>query len=367
MADRIPVSKPDISALEKRYLNQALDSGWISSSGTFVSTFEEKWAEETDSKYALAVSNGTVALHLALVALNIGPGDEVIVPSLTFIATANAIRYVGATPIFCDVEISTWNIDPTEVENLITSRTKAIICVHLYGNPCDVIEIKSLCVKHSLKLVEDAAEAPFAEVEGRRVGSFGDISTFSFFGNKIISCGEGGAVTTSDPELYAKMKILRDQGMDPNRRYYFTEIGYNYRLTNLQCSLLVAQIERSGEMIEKRNELEKTYKKLLEQNSNVEFQKCLENNLRSPWLFTFTLKSDSRVNSVQLRQYLEGEGIETRPVFIPIHSLPPYSDLPKKPLMKTDSISSRGLSLPTSSTMSVDQAVYISNLVLSKI
>ena len=356
----IPVSQPDLSSLEKQYLNEAFDSGWISSSGKFVSDFESKWAECTGSSHVLTVANGTVALHLALLAMNIGEGDEVIVPSLTYIASVNAIKYVGATPVFCDVDRNSWNIDVEKVADLITSKTKAIIAVHLYGNPCNLSYLRKLCDSKHLYLIEDAAEAPFATHKGTQVGSFGDISTYSFFGNKIISSGEGGAVVTSNNDLWKAMKILRNQGMDPNRRYFFTEIGYNYRLTNIQCALLVAQLERSSEMLERRNHIYSVYNEALDGLQGVEFQRVEDFDVRSPWLYTILLTESLGLSVENVMEELGKVGIETRPAFIPIHKLPPYAKFNHLDLSNTQYISKFGLSLPTSSVMSDSDVKFVS-------
>lgn len=248
----IPVAEPDLGKSEKIHLNKAFDSGWISSTGEYVDKFQTEWAQLFESKYCLAVSSGTTALHLALLALNIGPGDEVIVPTLTFIATANAVSYTGAKPVFSDVNSETWCIDTSHIAKLLSKYTKAIICVDLYGNPCNLIELKKFCEENSLHLISDAAESPFAEINGKKCASIADITTFSFYGNKIISSGEGGAIITNNKDFFLKMKLLRDQGMDPNVRYYFQEIGYNYRITNLQAALLVAQTNRHSEILKKR-------------------------------------------------------------------------------------------------------------------
>lgn len=355
----IPVSQPDLSNLEKQYLNEAFDSGWISSSGKFVSEFESRWAECTGSSHALTVANGTVALHLALLAMNIGEGDEVIVPSLTYIASVNAIKYVGATPVFCDVDRNSWNIDVEKVADLISSKTKAIISVHLYGNPCNLSYLRKLCDSKNIYLIEDAAEAPFATHKGTQVGSFGDISTYSFFGNKIISSGEGGAVVTSNNDLWQAMKILRNQGMDPNRRYFFTEIGYNYRLTNIQCALLVAQLERSNEMLERRNSVYSIYNEALEDIQGVEFQRVEDFDVRSPWLYTILLGENLELSVEDVMKGLGKVGIETRPAFIPIHQLPPYANFNHLELPNTEHISKFGLSLPTSSVMTDSNVKFV--------
>ena len=356
---KIPVSRPDIGDLEKSYVQSALDSGWISSSGLFVDQFQIEWAKECESKYALAVSNGTVALHLILVSLGIGPGDEVIVPSLTFIASANAIMYVGATPVFSDVNPDTWCLSLENIEPLISSRTKAILNVDLYGNPSDLLSLEKFCEEKEIFLIDDAAEAPFATSRNRRVGSFGIASSFSFFGNKIISSGEGGAITTSNKVLWEKMKLLRDQGMDPQRRYFFPEIGFNYRLTNIQCALLCAQLTRKDELIGKRNLLYSRYDEAFQNMEFIKHQKVDNFSKRSPWLYTFLVTGLLANKRNEIMSSLALKGIETRPIFIPIHTLPPYSPHASLKLAMTQRISETGISLPTSSTMSSSEQEYV--------
>ena len=356
---KVPVSRPDISNIEKEYVNRALDSGWISSSGQFVDQFQKEWASQCETEYALAVSNGTVALHLILVGLGIGPGDEVIVPSLTFIATTNVIKYVGATPIFSDVNSETWCIGIENIKPIISSKTKAIINVNLYGNPSDLLSLEKFCLERGIFLIDDAAEAPFASFSGRRVGSFGSASSFSFLGNKIITSGEGGAITTSNKTLWEKMKLLRDQGMDPKRRYYFTEVGYNYRLTNVQCALLCAQLSRTEELIEKRNFVYKFYDDAFQDLNFIKHQYVQELSVRSPWLYTFLLTGELASKRDEMMGGLAQRGIETRPIFIPIHSLPPYKDYANLDLPNTNAISSSGLSLPTSSTLSIHDLEFV--------
>src|SRR4051794_23071679 len=257
--DPIPVAAPDLSGNEEKYVVDAIRSSWISSSGPYLQRFEREFAALCGTKAALAVCNGTVALHLALLGLNVRPGDEVLVPSLTYIATANAVRYVGAEPVFVDVDPHTWTMSPELIERHITPRTTGIIPVHLYGHPADMDEINHLAAVHGLWVVEDAAEAPFARYKGRPVGSLAEIATFSFYGNKVLTSGEGGAVTLNNGQLYKRLSTLRGQGMDPRRRYYFPVTGYNFRLTNLAAAVLCAQLERSKELLERRAAIYRQY------------------------------------------------------------------------------------------------------------
>jgi len=241
--ERISVAQPKMAGNERNYVMDCFDTNWISSNGKYIAAFEESFAKFCNVKHAVAANNGTTALHLALVALDLKPGDEVIIPTVTYIATANAVRYCGATPVLVDVCADTMNIDPNDIERKITSKTRGVIPVHLYGHPADMEAINQIAQKHGLWVVEDAAEAHGAQVLGQRVGSLGTCATFSFFGNKIITTGEGGMITTNDDDLAAKLRLYRGQGMDPTRRYWFPVIGYNYRMTNIQAAIGLAQME----------------------------------------------------------------------------------------------------------------------------
>lgn len=234
---KIPLAYPLLNGNEKKYVLDCLHTSWISSVGKYVDQFEKSFQDFCGTKYAISCANGTVALHLALLACGIGKGDEVIVPTLTYIASANAVSYCGALPVFVDSEKDTWNMDPAKIEEKINERTKAIIAVHLYGHPVNMEPILKIAEKYGLIVIEDAAEAHGAEYKGKKVGSIGHIGCFSFFGNKIITTGEGGMITTNDDALNEKIRLLKNQGMDQNRKYWFPVIGYNYRLTNLQAAI----------------------------------------------------------------------------------------------------------------------------------
>ena len=348
---RIPVAMPDLSGNEEKYAVDAIRSTWISSTGSYIQRFEKEFAELCGTNHAISVSNGTVALHLALLALDVGPGDEVIIPSLTFIATANAVRYVGAEPIFVDVDPETWCIDPKLLEGSLSNRTKGIIAVHLYGHPADMDAINHFAASQGLWVVEDAAEAPLAQYKGRTVGSLASTATFSFYGNKIFTSGEGGALTLDDSKLEERIRILRGQGMDPRRRYYFPIIGYNYRLTNVACAILCAQLERRDYLIKKRKWIFQQYQERLSGIPGINFQLVADWAKTAHWLFCITIDDKEYGRSRdQLMKLLDEEDIETRPFFIPLHTLPPYQ---RESLMRsdhlpvTDSLGDSGLNLPT--------------------
>lgn len=347
----IPISRPDLRGNEERYVVDAIRSSWISSTGPFVDRFERDFAEMCGTTSAIAVANGTVALHLALLALDVGPGDEVIVPSLTYVATANAVRYCGAEPVFVDVDPATWCIDPALVEAAISPRTRGLIPVHLYGHPADMDPLNAIARTHGLWVVEDAAEAHLGRYRGRTVGSLGTMATFSFYGNKMFTSGEGGALTLDDPTLTARARTLRGQGVDPDRRYYFPIVGYNYRLTNVACALLCAQLERAEEMLADRTRVFGAYEERLAGVEGVGFQPVAEWAQATPWLYSITI--DPRgfgMSRDQLATALAAEEIETRPFFVPIHSLPPYGTARRADpidLPVTMALSATGMNLPT--------------------
>ncbi|MCC7523897.1 MAG: DegT/DnrJ/EryC1/StrS aminotransferase family protein, partial [Chitinophagaceae bacterium] len=255
----IPISKPSITDKEIAYVTDAVSSTWISSLGKYIDRFETEFASFCGTRYGVATSNGTVALHLALVALGIGKGDEVIVPDLSFVATVNTILQAGAVPVFADIDPYNLCMDPRELEKVITSRTKAIMPVHLYGHPADMNAINAIAEKHNLLVIEDAAEAHGASIHGRKVGNWGVCGSFSFYGNKNITTGEGGMITTNDEALYNRLRHLRDHAMSKEKRYWHTECGYNYRMTNLQAALGCAQLERIDALMERKRQIFKIY------------------------------------------------------------------------------------------------------------
>lgn len=348
---RIPVCSTDLTGNEEKYAVDAIRSSWISSTGPYVQRFEKEFAELCGTRAAIGVSNGTVALHLALLALDVRPGDEVLIPSLTYVATANACRYVGAEPVFVDVDPETWCIDPAKLEAAITRRTRGIIPVHLYGHPADMDRINHIAAIHGLWVVEDAAEAHLARYKGKPVGSMSDIATFSFYGNKIFTSGEGGALTLSEKQLELRTRTLRGQGVDPSRRYFFPVTGYNFRITNLACALLCAQLERREELMGKRRAIFARYRELLAGVPGIGFQPIASWAEPSPWIFCITVDEKAYGRSRdELAALLDAQEIETRPFFIPLHTLPMFREESVKrgeSMPETDRLSAAGLNLPT--------------------
>lgn len=344
----IPVAAPMLVGNEKAYVMDCLDSTWISSNGKYIERFESAFANFCGVKHAATCSNGTTALHLALMALGVKRGDEVIVPTLTFVATANAVVYCGARPVFVDSEPETWNLDPGQIEALITPRTKGIIVVPLYGHPVDMDPIMSIAQRRGLFVLEDAAEAHGAEYKGRRVGAIGDVATFSFFGNKIVTTGEGGMVITNDDALANKVRQLKGQGVDPNRRYWFPTIGYNYRMTNVAAAIGLAQLEKVAWHIERRREVANWYYARLRGVPSLTLPAEKEWARNVYWMFSVVLGDKVRSSRDEVMARLLEQGIETRPIFYPMHILPPYRRSAKgQRFPVADRVSSRGMSLPT--------------------
>lgn len=363
----IPVATPSIGERELRYVTDAVLSGWVSSQGKYIGQFEQEFAAFCGTKHAVAVSNGTVALHLALTVLGIGPGDEVIVPALTFVATASAVKHCGGRPVFVDIEPVSWNMDPGLVEKVITPRTRAIIPVHLYGQPCRIDRIIEIAERHGLWVVEDAAEAHGAEFKGRRVGSFGHLGAFSFYGNKIITTGEGGALVTDDPDLDRKIRVLRDHGMCPERRYWHEVVGYNYRMTNLQAAIGVAQLERWDEIHQAKMRIKSFY------NSHIDTSALIcaegwEDAASVCWLYTLMMNGPNPLTRGELLDRLREKQVDSRPVFHPIPSMPPYYEPDWRQCYPVAyQVSSRGFSLPSSIELQEKDIKRIARILLSVI
>lgn len=339
-----PVAIPNLNGNEFKYLTDAFMSTWISSSGEYIGRFEKSFSKYSDCKYGVAVSNGTVALHLALVTLGIGEEDEVIVPDLTFAATINIVLHANATPVIVDVEEDSWCIDPIEIEKAITPNTKAIIPVHIYGQACNMDAIMNIAKRYNLKVIEDCAEAHGAMYNGQKVGSFGDIGCFSFFGNKVITTGEGGMCTTNNHELDEKMRVLRDHGMSKTKRYWHDVIGYNYRMTNLQAAIGVAQLERIEDIHKNRRKYEETYKKILD-SEKFSFQTNIIDRQRITWLVSVLL--DESIEREAYIGKLKEKGLDARPFFYPLSDMDIYKSYSKEYTPIAHKLSASGLNLPT--------------------
>lgn len=325
----IPVNTPLIGNKEKEYLIKCIETGWISSEGPYVEQFEKEMATYAERKYGIAVCNGTAALEIAAKAIGICEGDEVIMPSFTIISPAQAISKLGAKPILVDSDFETWNMDVSKIEEKINSKTKAILVVHIYGLPVDMDPILQLCQKYSLKLIEDAAEMHGQTYKGKMCGSFGDVSIFSFYPNKHITTGEGGMIVTNDKKLSEKCKSYRNLCFRPNERFVHDEIGWNYRMTNLQAALGVAQLEQINQFIIRKREIGALYRTLL---SGMEDKIILP--LQSTdyadniyWVFGIILKDSVNMNANQMITKLQSLGVGCRPFFFPMHKQPVYNKL----------------------------------------
>ncbi len=316
------IAEPILGELEMSYVIDAMRSGWISSLGPYIGRFEEEYAAFCQCKHGASTSNGTAALHLALVSLGIGPGDEVIIPSLTFVATANAVIYTGATPVFVDSLSSTWCMDPAAIKRAVSTRTRAIIAVHLYGHPCDMDAIAKIASPRGIAVIEDAAEAHGARYGNRIVGSLSDVGIFSFYGSKIITTGEGGMLVSSNQKLIERARFLRDHAMSPDRPYWHPEVGYNYRMTNIQAAIGLAQIQRIEEFLVRKRKLLNSYRQMLSAIDGLEFNPDVLPGQSSVWLICILIPPGVPVAEIASR--LMKDGIDTRPFFHPMHELPPF-------------------------------------------
>jgi perosamine synthetase len=352
---KYPVYSPYLNGREKALVLDCLESTWISSKGKYVGQFEESFASWLCVQRAVTVSNGTVALHVALVALGIGPGDEVLVPTLTYIASANAVKYTGAQVVFVDSEPDYWQLDIKDAERKITSRTKAIMAVHLYGQATDMDAVMALAKKHSLYVIEDCAEAIGTRYRDRPVGTIGDVGCFSFFGNKTITTGEGGMVVSNNKEIADKVMHLKGQGACRDREYWHDAIGFNYRMTNLCAAIGCAQMESIDDLIAKKLQLAQWYRDGLA-GVPVQLHRTNPHTLHSFWMVSI-LVEEARERDA-LRAELHLNGIETRPLFYPVHQMDMYASLGSSFPVAED-LSRRGLNLPSYPALTRDDVTFI--------
>jgi perosamine synthetase len=356
----IPVYRPDLSGNERRYVLECVDTTWISSIGAFIPRFEQALAEVSGAPHAIAVCNGTVALHLALHCLDLGPGDEVIVPTFTYIASVNTIAQTGAKPVFADVRAADWLLDPADVAARITPRTRAIMPVHLYGALCDMPALCRLAESRGLRIVEDCAESLGGTLDGRHSGLFGDVGTFSFFGNKTVTTGEGGAVITRDDALAARMRQVKGQGQSLTRRYWHEVLGFNYRMTNIAAAIGVAQFERLPQILACKQAIGQRYRALLA-NLPVTFQRPLPGVRSSEWLVSILLPEGT--DRERLMADMQARGVETRPIFYCAHTMPMYETHERLPV--AEAISARGISLPSFPTLTDAEMARVADVLAS--
>lgn len=370
MNDFIPVNEPLLNGNEKKYLNECIDTGWISSEGPFIKSFEEGVASRVGRKYAVAVSNGTVAIDAAITALGIGRDDEVIMPAFTIISCITQIIRIGAKPVLVDSDPHTWNMNVSQIESRITSKTKAIMIVHIYGLPVDVDSILLLAKKYNLKIIEDAAEMHGQTYKGRPCGSFGDISTFSFYPNKHITTGEGGMIVTDDENLYKKCQSLRNLCFQPHKRFVHEELGWNMRMTNLQAALGVAQLERLDEFVSHKRLMGKLYTELFSDLWEYVELPLVKTEYAENiyWVYGMVLKDHIPFGAEVVMKKLADLGIGTRPFFYPMHKQPVLQRMglfENEIYPVAERLAERGFYIPSGMALSEDQIRTVADKVRS--
>ena len=360
-ARRIPMAEPVLGGNELKYVTECIQTNWISSQGSYVKRFEEMLGQRLGVAHVLSATNGTAALHLALLGYGVGPGDEVIVPDLTFAATINTVIHAGATPVIVDVDRRTWNIDPALVAAAITPRTRAIMPVHLYGQPADMTALMALADKHGLIVIEDAAEAIGARLNGKPCGTIGHAGTFSFFSNKVVTTGEGGAVVFRDAEAATRARRLRDHGMNPAKRYWHDEVGYNYRLTNLQAAIGCAQLEQADGFLARKQAIARRYRAGLRDVPGLAMAVEIPGYENSFWMISVIVdEAATGLARDDIMRRLGEAGIDTRPLFYPLHEMPPYKTFAgNRDFAATTRLSAQGFSLPSGVGLVDDEVDYI--------
>ena len=365
----IPVCEPLLAGNELKYVTEAVSTGWISSAGKYVTEFEKQFAAYSGCRYGVAVCNGTIALHLALVALGVGKGDEVILPNFTMIATAFAVCYTGAVPVFVDADPHTWNIDVTKIEEKITPRTKVIMPVHLFGMMCDMDAIEEIAKRHHLFVLEDAAESHGATYKGRKAGSCSDVAAFSFFANKNITTGEGGMVVTNDEKIYDKLRYHKNMcfPLDGPRNYIHDDIGFNFRMSNVVAAIGLAQVERADDYRAMRIHNNAVYRELLKDVPGILFQPIIDDCLNVCWMNAIVLDPAKYGRSRdELRNYLKENNIDTRLLFVGMNQQPSllkYGANCSGTYPVTDWLTDNGFYLPSASSLSDEDISYICQLI----
>jgi len=363
----IPVCEPKLNGNESRYVARCLETNWISSTGNNIEQFEKKFARCCGARYGISCTNGTTALHLALAILGIGKGDEVIIPTFTMIATANAVTYTGATPVLVDAEPDTWNIDTEQIEEKITERTRAVIAVHTYGHPADMDKILNVAQKYHLYVVEDAAEAHGAEYKGKKIGSIGDIACFSFYANKIITTGEGGMLTTNDKKIAEIAKELRSHAFSKERHFWHQYVGYNYRMTNLQAAIGLAQVERFDEFVQLRIGHARLYNSMLKGIKGIILPPQTKDVKNVYWMYSILIEDELGITRDELRGGLAERGVETRTFFIPVHLQPIYFRRYPQRFPIAEELCRKGMYLPSASSLTEKEINYVVKSIISVI
>jgi perosamine synthetase len=361
----IPVCEPTLGGNEAKYVLQAIETNWISSAGQYIRDFEARFADFCGVRYGIACANGTVAMHLAMATLGLDPGDEVIIPTFTMIATANAVTYCGAKPVLVDMEPQYWQMDIDQVESKITSRTRAIVPVHIYGHPTDMDPLRALAQKHGLLVIEDAAEAHGAEYKGRRAGGLGDAAGFSFYGNKIITTGEGGMVTTNNREIARLAWNLRDHAFSHERHFWHKYVGFNYRMTNLQAAVGLAQLEQLEGFVAARRQHALEYNCRLDGIPGIQTPREAPYAKNVYWMYGITVdEAEYGMNRDDLRRVLAENGIETRTFFIPMHCQPVYwAQYKGERYPVAEDLCKRGFYLPSASSLTLEEIEYVAEVI----
>ncbi len=361
----IRVCEPTLGLEEKRNLIDCIDTGWISSHGSYITKFEKSFAQKCDAKFAIATSSGSTAIHLACHAIGLKKGDEVIMPTITMVATANMVSITGAKPIFVDIDKRTWTINTDEIEKKITRKTKAIMPVHVYGHPCEMDKILKLAKKYNLLVIEDAAEAHGAKYKNMKIGSIGDLTIFSFFANKNITTGEGGIITTNNKKIFELLKKLRNQAFSPKRHFWHTYLGFNYRMTNLQAAIGCAQVKKMEKLVKMRIENARYFNKHLKHIKGIKLPPETKNIKNVYWMYTIEVdKKTFGIDAINLRYKLADKGIETRSFFIPLHLQPIYyKNSFKNKFPVSESIFKNAFYIPSSSHLSKSNKDYIIEII----
>lgn len=360
--NNIPINKPSITSLEINFVQDAIQHGWGSRCYEYILQFEKKFAAYQQTSFALATSSCTGAIHLALMAMGIEAGDEVIVPDITWIASVEPVLYIGAKPVFVDILPDTWCIDPVKIEQAITPRTKAIIVVHIYGNLVDMDAVNAIAKKHNLKVLEDAAEGLGSEIRGQKAGSLSDIGVFSFHGTKTMTTGEGGMLVTNNPDYYERAKILNDHGRNPKiaKTFWMEEYGYKYKMSNLQAALGCAQISRIEELVAKKRTIFEWYSTLLK-DFPLQLNPEVPGTTNSYWLPTAIFDANVEFDREAFFAFSKEKGIDTRPFFYPLSTLPMFEKVITNPVAY--GLYARGINLPSFHDMTLEEAMIVSDMI----
>lgn len=362
----IHVCEPKVGEKELEYVVDCIKTNWISSKGKYITEFEEKFSKYCGAKFGIACSSGTTALHLALASAGIKSGDEVIIPDFTMIATANSVTYTGAKFTLVDSEPDYWNIDSNKIEEKITKRTKAVMVVHTYGHSCDMNPIRDIAKSHDLLVIEDAAEAHGAEYKGRKTGGLGDMGCFSFYANKIITTGEGGMIVTNNEEFAERARMLRDQAFEKEKRFWHRQLGFNYRLTNLQAAVGVAQFEHIDEFVETRRRNALYYNSLLEKVEGITFPPEAKWAKNVYWMYTILIEKNFGLSRDDLMIRLKEKGVDSRRAFYPVHAQPLYAEqFTGQKFPVADQLSDKGVYLPSGNTLTKEQIDQVVEILIS--